>query len=223
MRQPFTVLSSLFALIAVTVLMAHQPNRTLQPAKPMSRLTPVQDTSPLSESTTYVVLSVPPEPMLDKMASLYSPDTPEWPGIVDEFVKNGHPILRHVIRQLAEDQRVSQESAQQIYNRMAHSAAVAIDGQRVLSLMEIACYADVMCHGIEYPLRVATLDYVKDNVDSQDVQDALNWIRSSYRSSLPLNSPGDEKGEFRGVLVESMQIRLTAYANELLMHVKKSE
>jgi hypothetical protein len=193
------------------------------PAEPTSQLAQAQDASPPLESTTYVVFSVPPDPMLDKMLSLYTPDNPEWPRIVDEFVKNGHPILRHAIRQLAEDQKVSPETAQKIYNRMVHSAAVALDGQRVLSLMETACYADVTCHRIEYPLRVATLDYVRDNVDSQGVQDTLNWIRNSYRSGLPLDSHGDDAGDFRGLLVESMQIRLTAYANELLMRVKKSK
>lgn len=208
----------LFAPIAVLIFSAG-----CNPAEPTTQLAQAQDASPLLDSTTYVVLSVPPEPMLDKMLSLYSTDHPEWPRIVDEFVKNGHPILRHVIRQLAEDQKVSPATAQKIYDRMAHSAALVVDGQRVLSLMETACYADVTCHGIEYPLRIATLDYVRDNVDSQGVQDTLSWIRNSYRSGLPIDSPGDEAGDFRGLLVESMQIRLTAYANELLTHVRKSK
>ena len=194
-----------------------------KPAEPTSQLVPAQDASPLSDSNAYVVLSVPPEPMLDKMLSLYSPDKPEWPRIVDEFVKSGHPILRYAIRQLAEDQKVSPESEKKINDRIDHSATVAVDGQRVLSLLETACYADVTCHRIEHPVRVATLDYVRENLDSPGVQDTLNWIRNSYRSGLPLDSPGDETGDFRGVLVESMQIRITAYANELLMQREKSK
>lgn len=191
-----------------------------KPAEPTSQAVPAQTLSPPSQSIRYVVLSVPPEPLLEKMLSLYSPDEPEWPRIVEEFVKNGHPILRHVIQQLAEDQKISPESAKQTYDRIDQSTAV-VDGQRVLSLMETACYADVMCHGIEHPLRVATLEYVRENLDSPGVQDTLNWILNSYRSGLPIDSPGDETGDFHGALVESMQIRLTAYANDLLIRGKK--
>lgn len=194
-----------------------------QPAEPTAHLPSTQYTSPRVDKTQYVVLAVPPELMLDKMLSLYSPDKPEWPQLVDEIVKSHHPILRHAIRQLAEDKKVSLETARQLNERIDSSVIVPVDGQRVLSLMETACYADVMCHGVERPLRVATLDYVKANVDSQVVKDTLNWIRSSYRSGLPLDSPGDETGDFHGALVESMQIRLIEYATELLGHAKSSK
>ena len=91
-----------------------------------------------------------------------------------------------------------------------------IDGQQAIRLLEIACYADVTCHPIEYPLRVATLDYVESNLTTGDVRSALNWVRESYKSGLPLDSPGDDTGQFRGVLVDSMKIRMSAYIKELL-------
>jgi hypothetical protein len=91
-----------------------------------------------------------------------------------------------------------------------------LDGQRTIRLLEIACYADVMCHSIEYPLRVATLDYVESNLATEGVRDALNWIRESYKSDLPLDAPGDDTGQFRRMLVDSMRIRMVDYAKELL-------
>ena len=94
--------------------------------------------------------------------------------------------------------------------------AIAIDGQRTVTLLEIACYADVMCHAIEFPLRVATHDYVRDNLGNPDVRKSLDWIISSYQSDLPARSPGDEDGVFDGVLIKSMKIRMTEYANQLL-------
>ena len=64
-------------------------------------------------------------------------------------------------------------------------------------MLEIACYADVQCHAVEYPLRVATLDYVRDNLDSPDVRSAVRWIASSYDSQLPMDAPGDTEGHAR--------------------------
>lgn len=66
------------------------------------------------------------------------------------------------------------------------NSKTTLDGQQTMRLLEIACYADVMCHSIEYPLRVATLDYVESNLTTQSVRDALKWIRESYKSDLPL-------------------------------------
>jgi hypothetical protein len=96
------------------------------------------------------------------------------------------------------------------------NSKIALDGQQTIRLLEIACYADVMCHSIEYPLRVATLDYVESNLTTEGVRDALKWIRESYKSDLPLDAPGDDTGQFRGMLVESMQIRMVDYVKELL-------
>lgn len=80
-----------------------------------------------------------------------------------------------------------------------------------------------MCHRIEYPLRVATHDYVRENLDLSDVHDALQWIRTSYKSGLPLNSRDDDTGAFDGVLIESMRIRMTEYAAELLQSDEGTE
>lgn len=96
------------------------------------------------------------------------------------------------------------------------NAKTTIDGQEAIRLLEIACYADVTCHPIEYPLRVATLDYIESKLTTGDVRDALNWVRASYRSGLPLDAPGDDTGQFRGLLVDSMKIRMAYYAKELL-------
>ena len=103
------------------------------------------------------------------------------------------------------------------------NSSKALDGQRALTLLEIACYADIMCHRVEYPLRVATLDYVKENLGTSGVTDALRWIITSYKSGLPLESPGDETGAFKGMLVDSMKIRLTEYAKELLRSSETKE
>jgi hypothetical protein len=91
-----------------------------------------------------------------------------------------------------------------------------IDGQRTVLLLEIACYADVICHPIEYRLRVVTHAFVREHLDHPEVRNALIWIRSSYRSELPLDAPGDDAGDFKGILVESMKSRMKEYANELL-------
>ena len=96
------------------------------------------------------------------------------------------------------------------------TSSTPMDGQRALTLLEIACYADVMCHPVEYRLRDATLDYIRENLESLDVRNSLVWIRTSYKSRLPLVSPGDENEDFKGALVEGMKIRLTEYANSLL-------
>jgi hypothetical protein len=99
---------------------------------------------------------------------------------------------------------------------VGEAAALPLDGQRAIELLEVACYADVMCHRIEYPLRVATLGYIEENMRTADVEVAVRWVQSSYESDLPVESPGDETGKFRGLLVEAMGIRMAEYAEELL-------
>ncbi|HCS53515.1 hypothetical protein [Rubinisphaera sp.] len=91
-----------------------------------------------------------------------------------------------------------------------------LDGQSTIRLLEIACYADVMCHTIEYPLRVVTHDFIRERMDMPEVRSSLEWIRSSYHSGLPLKEPGDTTGDFDGMLVESMNFRMREYANQLL-------
>jgi len=102
-------------------------------------------------------------------------------------------------------------------------ASTKLDGQRVVELLEIACYADVQCHAVEYPLRIATLDYVRDNLDAPDVRSAVKWIATSYDSRLPIDAPGDTEGQFRGMLVQGMKIRMTEYARQLLKHHAPSD
>lgn len=101
----------------------------------------------------------------------------------------------------------------QLWERFASSA---IHGQRAVSMLELACYADVQCHPVEYPLRIATIDFVREHLDSPGVRDAVIWIRESYESRLPLDAPDDDDGVFRGLLVQAMKVRMTEYANELL-------
>ncbi len=175
----------------------------------------VAATKPSATSQDYIVLNEPPEALLEKMALLYAPEDAAWPGTVDEFVENGHPILPYAIKQLQEDEEISPEVAEQLLDRVNRSPEVPVDAQRIVTLLEVACYADVMCHRVEYPLRVATLDYVKSNLDAPETQKALAWIRESYQSGLPLDAPGDETGEFRGMLVKAMRARLNEYAKRV--------
>jgi hypothetical protein len=113
---------------------------------------------------------------------------------------------------------------QQWQNEWTQDVSVTpIDGKKAIRLLEIACYADVVCHRVEYPLCVATLDYIRSKLDSPDVRDALHWILSSYHSGLPLDAHGDDVGHFKGLLVQSMKIRLTEYANELLQSHESAE
>ncbi len=102
-------------------------------------------------------------------------------------------------------------------------AMSSISGERTVELLEIACYADVECHSFENPLRVATLDYIKENLHSPDVRKSLQWIRTSYESSLPIEAPGDVEGLFKSVLVQAMKIRMTEYANDLLQSYESTE
>ena len=92
-----------------------------------------------------------------------------------------------------------------------------IDGQKTIEFLEIAGYADVICHRIEYPLRIATLDYIRSHLETLGVRESLEWIRTSYTCGLPMEVPGDTSGDFTGALVQSMKTRLTEYANDLLM------
>ena len=96
------------------------------------------------------------------------------------------------------------------------ASASPLDGQRAIKLLEVACYADVMCHPTEYFLRIATLDYIEQNMQAADVVDALKWVSQSYKSELPLDEPNDESGQLRGITVDAMNIRMVEYAKELL-------
>ena len=97
-----------------------------------------------------------------------------------------------------------------------NASASPLEGQRAIELLEIACYADVTCHPIESPLRVATLEYLAANMKTSGVLDALKWVRHSYESGLPLDTPGDDAGQMRGILAESMNIRMHEYSEDLL-------
>lgn len=97
-----------------------------------------------------------------------------------------------------------------------NASSIELDGKRVVELLEIASFADVTCHPVEYRLRVATLDYIESAIDRPGVVESLRWIKSSYKSGLPHEVPGDDEGQFRGLQVESMNIRMRNYANELL-------
>jgi len=97
-----------------------------------------------------------------------------------------------------------------------HHSTNPIDGQGIVHLLEIACYADVTCHKIEYPARKATHDFIRKHLEAPEVLKALNWIRTSYESGLPLDEPGDETGQLKGMLVEAMRIRMKNYAKQLL-------
>ena len=96
------------------------------------------------------------------------------------------------------------------------NSMTTLDGQSTIRLLEIACYADVMCHTIEYPLRVVTHDFIREHMDMPEVRSSLEWIGSSYNSGLPFKEPGDTTGDFDGMLVESMNSRMREYANKLL-------
>jgi hypothetical protein len=96
------------------------------------------------------------------------------------------------------------------------ASSVELNGERTVELLEIASFADVTCHPVEYRLRVATLDYIESAIDRPGVVEALQWIKSSYKSGLPHEVPGDDGGQFRGLQVESMNIRMRNYASELL-------
>ena len=96
------------------------------------------------------------------------------------------------------------------------TSSIPLDGQRAIELLEVACYADAMCHAVEYPLRIATLDYIEANLQNTEILEAVQWIPKLYRSQLPLNAPDDDNEQLRGLLVESMNHRMVDYAEELL-------
>lgn len=98
------------------------------------------------------------------------------------------------------------------------AALLPIDGQRTIHLLETACYADVQCHRVEYPLRIATLNYIRNHLEAPGVREALQWIRASYKSDLPLEEPDDASGQLNGFLVRAMKVRMTEYADDLLNH-----
>ena len=81
---------------------------------------PNEESNP-STSSSYIVLTDPPDAILDVMASKYAGENQHWR---DEWTRD--------------------------------NSSIPIDGQRTIRLLELACYADVTCHPVEYPLRVAT-------------------------------------------------------------------
>lgn len=56
-----------------------------------------------------------------------------------------------------------------------------------------------------------------------EIRDPLKWIRSSYVSGLPIDAPGNDSSVFKGMLVDSMKIRMTQYANELLKSIETAQ
>jgi hypothetical protein len=95
----------------------------------------------------------------------------------------------------------------------AKNSSLSLNGQRAI---EVACFADVTCHAFEYPLRVATLDYIEENLIKSDVLNTVQWISRAYKSGLPLDAPNEDSGEMRGLLLEAMNTRMVDYAEELL-------
>lgn len=140
------------------------------------------------------------------------------PTEVAEANENSFAVMKNPPDALLETMRRKYSGSNQEWRDAwkLDNAKTTIDGQEAIRLLELACYADVTCHPIEYPLRVATLDYIESKLTTEDVRDALNWVRVSYRSGLPLDAPGDDTVQFRGMLVDSMKIRMVDYAKELL-------
>ncbi len=67
-----------------------------------------------------------------------------------------------------------------------------LDGQRTIRLLEIACYADVMCHSIEYPLRVATSTTFESNLETEGCTRCIEMDSRILQERLPLDAPGDD-------------------------------
>lgn len=95
------------------------------------------------------------------------------------------------------------------------TSKVPLDGQRTIDLLEAACYADVMCDPVEYHLRTATLNYIKQNMQSADVTNAVKWVADSYESSLPLDDSNEESRHDSDALVRAMNLRMAEYATLL--------
>ena len=95
-------------------------------------------------------------------------------------------------------------------------ASHELDGQRVVSMLELACYADVTCHATEYPLTIATLDFIEGNLTRAEVVEAVQWISRSYQNEMVREKADDEIEQFRALLVEAMNARMASYAEELL-------
>lgn len=88
-----------------------------------------------------------------------------------------------------------------------------LTGQQTVDLLELAAYADIMCHPIEYPLRKACLKRVRAQMENSNVKHAIEWIRNSYECSisdetLPLGFDND-------MLQESVSGGMREYATKL--------
>lgn len=136
-----------------------------------------------------------------------------------------YPVLReepiNVLKRLATEYPSDLHEFRRLW--IENATTVELDGTRTVELLEIASFADLTCHPVEYRLRVATLDFIESRMDKPGVLESLQWIKSSYKSGFPEEVPGDDQGQFLGLQVESMNIRMKEYASELLSHEVRSQ
>ncbi len=153
-------------------------------------------------------LSQEPTAYLDLHRLLFDVNSPDWNGVVSRLKESGDLFTIHVIDEVKQknlqQQRVNQLTELSVAIQKSH-ASVSIHPNEVRRLLEVAAYADVTCHDIEYPLRVWTLEHVADFADTSSVRAELERLKSSYASAFQ-----DE------LLKVSMESRVREYARGLL-------
>lgn len=199
-------------IVLLSVLIAHAGCRDNG-----ANLTSLEQNDKLSESLEqYEFLAEPPKQILDRMLVLNDPDNPEWQSVVDEFIQSGNPIVPATIGELMKRDQLKESVVQQLESRIAKRFEVLPSTQETFSMLELAAYADLVCHRIEYPLRVATLQHVQLHKDDLGVRNALQWITTSYRSQLKINRFGKTPDAIESSMAQAMNVRMAEYANALL-------
>jgi hypothetical protein len=155
-------------------------------------------------------LAKAPDTYLDLHGALYRIDSAEWSAAVAQLKTSGDLFTLHVIDELPREglsgDKKDALKALAAAIRETH-AAESLDGGEALRLLEIAAYADVTCHAVEYPLRKWTLAHVARFVGTPDVRAELEQIKSSYGPA------------FRHELLDTsapMQSRVREYARSLV-------
>lgn len=211
-----------------------------------SAVSPDADSPEVATPAVYAVLTAPPTEVLERLDDVYHIRAADWAERASALCRTRIPFIRHALeelltreRQLVTKPKIEMHgSSSPFANLPAWRPPVPtpdqrehirrlingwddgmIDGRRVVELLELAAYADVTCHSIEYPLRVSTLEFVRLHADREDVRRSLEWTRDSYRCKIDGDDGVRDPSTWRPddeLLAQSMEIRMSEYARELL-------
>jgi len=164
---------------------------------------------------------------VSEFAAIYKIETPSWEKNVAKLTRTRSPFVPHAIKELLDRKAGSIDASIEaetlfpevhfrrptmltsrqrnlIQTQLKRWEPPPVDGQRTVEMLELAAYADVTCHSIEWPLRLSTLDFVRSRLDRSEITRSIEWIRDSYKCRLA-----------NKILADSMELRMREYAHVL--------